>query len=300
MVLLWWPIDENHVSPNSSKGWRYLRSTLKNHDFIWIQVCSNELKCVCYLGWAGEDCNSTSPLSYLVVGPTASVSGSARHSLPPTCYSRPLIHMRLLFTPCQTKHHIFSMLLSDYFMLLFLVHHHSLFFVYTHSLSTGRCLWRRDLRLDLSSFFFFFMLVIDLSFPESFHSYHPELKFIEWTRDVFDDNPNREPLQNRKNEKIAAFETHCSSFCSADTFLAKCASLCGFACPQMVWNGNGNNTNVSDCLCASGITSTNIIISAIVGSFLFLALILAVTAWCYKWVTTQHNTELFMRNTYAI
>uniref|UniRef100_A0A4W6BV85 ADAM metallopeptidase domain 22 n=1 Tax=Lates calcarifer TaxID=8187 RepID=A0A4W6BV85_LATCA len=38
-------------------------------------VCSNELKCVCYLGWAGEDCNSTSPLSYLVVGPTASVSG---------------------------------------------------------------------------------------------------------------------------------------------------------------------------------------------------------------------------------
>ncbi|XP_044214836.1 disintegrin and metalloproteinase domain-containing protein 22 isoform X1 [Thunnus albacares] len=38
-------------------------------------VCSNELKCVCYLGWAGEDCNSTSPLSYLVVGPTAAVSG---------------------------------------------------------------------------------------------------------------------------------------------------------------------------------------------------------------------------------
>uniref|UniRef100_A0A671WVX1 ADAM metallopeptidase domain 22 n=1 Tax=Sparus aurata TaxID=8175 RepID=A0A671WVX1_SPAAU len=38
-------------------------------------VCSSELKCVCYLGWAGEDCNSTSPLSYLVVGPTASVSG---------------------------------------------------------------------------------------------------------------------------------------------------------------------------------------------------------------------------------
>uniref|UniRef100_A0A8C9Y9D3 ADAM metallopeptidase domain 22 n=1 Tax=Sander lucioperca TaxID=283035 RepID=A0A8C9Y9D3_SANLU len=26
-------------------------------------VCSSELKCVCYLGWAGEDCNSTSPLS---------------------------------------------------------------------------------------------------------------------------------------------------------------------------------------------------------------------------------------------
>ncbi|XP_061675109.1 disintegrin and metalloproteinase domain-containing protein 22 isoform X2 [Syngnathoides biaculeatus] len=38
-------------------------------------VCNNELKCVCFLGWAGEDCNSTSPLSYLVVGPTASVSG---------------------------------------------------------------------------------------------------------------------------------------------------------------------------------------------------------------------------------
>ncbi|XP_068998915.1 disintegrin and metalloproteinase domain-containing protein 22 [Embiotoca jacksoni] len=38
-------------------------------------VCSNELKCVCYLGWTGEDCNSRSPFSYLVVGPTAPVSG---------------------------------------------------------------------------------------------------------------------------------------------------------------------------------------------------------------------------------
>uniref|UniRef100_A0A4W6BYE5 ADAM metallopeptidase domain 22 n=1 Tax=Lates calcarifer TaxID=8187 RepID=A0A4W6BYE5_LATCA len=26
-------------------------------------VCSNELKCVCYLGWAGEDCNSTHPIN---------------------------------------------------------------------------------------------------------------------------------------------------------------------------------------------------------------------------------------------
>ncbi|XP_067093410.1 disintegrin and metalloproteinase domain-containing protein 22 [Osmerus mordax] len=38
-------------------------------------ICSNELKCVCHLGWAGEDCNSTSPLSYLVVGPTPSATG---------------------------------------------------------------------------------------------------------------------------------------------------------------------------------------------------------------------------------
>ncbi|CAL8290770.1 unnamed protein product [Merluccius merluccius] len=38
-------------------------------------VCSSELKCVCHLGWTGEDCNSSSPLSYLVVGPTASASG---------------------------------------------------------------------------------------------------------------------------------------------------------------------------------------------------------------------------------
>ncbi|XP_029694355.1 disintegrin and metalloproteinase domain-containing protein 22 isoform X2 [Takifugu rubripes] len=38
-------------------------------------VCSNELKCVCHLGWTGEGCNSTSPRSHLVVGPTASVSG---------------------------------------------------------------------------------------------------------------------------------------------------------------------------------------------------------------------------------
>uniref|UniRef100_A0A3B3R3E9 ADAM metallopeptidase domain 22 n=1 Tax=Paramormyrops kingsleyae TaxID=1676925 RepID=A0A3B3R3E9_9TELE len=38
-------------------------------------VCSNELKCVCYLGWTGDDCNATLPLSSLVVGPTASASG---------------------------------------------------------------------------------------------------------------------------------------------------------------------------------------------------------------------------------
>ncbi|MFT7816281.1 disintegrin and metalloproteinase domain-containing protein 22 isoform X2 [Arapaima gigas] len=38
-------------------------------------VCSNELKCVCHLGWTGDDCNTTSPFSYLVVGPTASASG---------------------------------------------------------------------------------------------------------------------------------------------------------------------------------------------------------------------------------
>uniref|UniRef100_A0A8C6UUD1 ADAM metallopeptidase domain 22 n=1 Tax=Neogobius melanostomus TaxID=47308 RepID=A0A8C6UUD1_9GOBI len=39
-------------------------------------VCSSELKCVCDLGWAGDDCNATSPVGYLAVGPTASVSGA--------------------------------------------------------------------------------------------------------------------------------------------------------------------------------------------------------------------------------
>ncbi|XP_016381979.1 disintegrin and metalloproteinase domain-containing protein 22 isoform X1 [Sinocyclocheilus rhinocerous] len=38
-------------------------------------VCSNELRCVCDLGWAGEECNATSPLSYLLVRPTAKTSG---------------------------------------------------------------------------------------------------------------------------------------------------------------------------------------------------------------------------------
>ena len=47
-----------------------------------FQICSNELKCVCHLGWAGEDCNSTSPLSYLVVGPTPSATGRALSSPP--------------------------------------------------------------------------------------------------------------------------------------------------------------------------------------------------------------------------
>ncbi|KAI2654967.1 Disintegrin and metalloproteinase domain-containing protein 22 [Labeo rohita] len=40
-----------------------------------LPVCSNELRCVCDLGWAGEDCNSTSSLSYLLVRPTAKTSG---------------------------------------------------------------------------------------------------------------------------------------------------------------------------------------------------------------------------------
>uniref|UniRef100_A0A8C5H1H6 ADAM metallopeptidase domain 22 n=1 Tax=Gouania willdenowi TaxID=441366 RepID=A0A8C5H1H6_GOUWI len=39
----------------------------------------------------------------------------------------------------------------------------------------------------------------------------------------------------------------------------------------------------------SGITSTNIIIGAIAGSILFLALILAVTAWCYKSNGLSHS-----------
>ncbi|XP_033836781.1 disintegrin and metalloproteinase domain-containing protein 22 isoform X2 [Periophthalmus magnuspinnatus] len=38
-------------------------------------VCSSDLKCVCHLGWAGDDCNATSPVGYLAVGPTAPVSG---------------------------------------------------------------------------------------------------------------------------------------------------------------------------------------------------------------------------------
>uniref|UniRef100_A0AAQ5ZYJ2 ADAM metallopeptidase domain 22 n=1 Tax=Amphiprion ocellaris TaxID=80972 RepID=A0AAQ5ZYJ2_AMPOC len=60
-------------------------------------VCSNELKCVCHLGWAGEDCNSMSPFSYPVVGPTASVSGrfiqhsnTCRFLLPLLVFSRSL------------------------------------------------------------------------------------------------------------------------------------------------------------------------------------------------------------------
>uniref|UniRef100_A0A8C7GBC3 ADAM metallopeptidase domain 22 n=1 Tax=Oncorhynchus kisutch TaxID=8019 RepID=A0A8C7GBC3_ONCKI len=52
-------------------------------------ICSNELKCVCHLGWTGDDCNSTSPLSYLVVGPTASVSGTNNSTLQLDLSSRP-------------------------------------------------------------------------------------------------------------------------------------------------------------------------------------------------------------------
>ncbi|KAK5603043.1 Disintegrin and metalloproteinase domain-containing protein 22 [Crenichthys baileyi] len=38
-------------------------------------VCSNELKCVCDLGWTGDNCYSRSPFSYLVVGPANPISG---------------------------------------------------------------------------------------------------------------------------------------------------------------------------------------------------------------------------------
>lgn len=44
---------------------------------------------------------------------------------------------------------------------------------------------------------------------------------------------------------------------------------------------------------ASGITSTNIIVGAIAGSILFLGLILAVTAWCYKWVHRMNKCSWF-------
>uniref|UniRef100_A0AAQ5XMU3 ADAM metallopeptidase domain 22 n=1 Tax=Amphiprion ocellaris TaxID=80972 RepID=A0AAQ5XMU3_AMPOC len=43
------------------------------------------------------------------------------------------------------------------------------------------------------------------------------------------------------------------------------------------------------CSSVSGITSTNIIIGAIAGSILFLALILAVTAWCFKSNGLSHS-----------
>ncbi|XP_062395073.1 disintegrin and metalloproteinase domain-containing protein 22 isoform X2 [Sardina pilchardus] len=35
-------------------------------------VCSNELRCVCSLGWAGDDCNNSSPLSALIARVTPS------------------------------------------------------------------------------------------------------------------------------------------------------------------------------------------------------------------------------------
>nr|XP_015806101.2 disintegrin and metalloproteinase domain-containing protein 22 isoform X2 [Nothobranchius furzeri] len=39
-------------------------------------VCSNELRCVCYLGWTGDDCNSRSPFGFLVEGHTSPDSGN--------------------------------------------------------------------------------------------------------------------------------------------------------------------------------------------------------------------------------
>uniref|UniRef100_A0A3Q2V8F9 ADAM metallopeptidase domain 22 n=1 Tax=Haplochromis burtoni TaxID=8153 RepID=A0A3Q2V8F9_HAPBU len=80
-------------------------------------------------------------------------------------------------------------------------------------------------------------------------------------------------------------------------------STCPGTTDKAICSGNGVCSNELKCVCnqgwtgedcsfmfpvakttasVSGINSTNIIIGAIAGSILFLALILAVTAWCYK------------------
>uniref|UniRef100_A0A672RYU5 ADAM metallopeptidase domain 22 n=1 Tax=Sinocyclocheilus grahami TaxID=75366 RepID=A0A672RYU5_SINGR len=67
----------DHLYIISTLIWK-IRFIVKIYLFIYFLldvVCSNELRCVCDLGWAGEDCNSTSPLSYLLVRPTAKTSG---------------------------------------------------------------------------------------------------------------------------------------------------------------------------------------------------------------------------------
>uniref|UniRef100_A0A3B3VFR3 ADAM metallopeptidase domain 22 n=1 Tax=Poecilia latipinna TaxID=48699 RepID=A0A3B3VFR3_9TELE len=73
-------------------------------------------------------------------------------------------------------------------------------------------------------------------------------------------------------------------------------STCPGTTDKTICSGHGVCSNELRCVCELGwtgddcysrspfsITSTNIIIGAITGSILFLALILAVTAWCYKY-----------------
>uniref|UniRef100_A0A7N8X173 ADAM metallopeptidase domain 22 n=1 Tax=Mastacembelus armatus TaxID=205130 RepID=A0A7N8X173_9TELE len=57
-------------------------------------------------------------------------------------------------------------------------------------------------------------------------------------------------------------------------------SICPGTAEKTICSGHGVNTNSENM--NTRITSTNFIIGAIVGSILFLALILAVTVWCYK------------------
>uniref|UniRef100_A0A3Q3MET9 ADAM metallopeptidase domain 22 n=1 Tax=Mastacembelus armatus TaxID=205130 RepID=A0A3Q3MET9_9TELE len=60
-------------------------------------------------------------------------------------------------------------------------------------------------------------------------------------------------------------------------------SICPGTAEKTICSGHGVNTNSENMNTRIfSITSTNFIIGAIVGSILFLALILAVTVWCYK------------------
>uniref|UniRef100_A0A7N8XWZ6 ADAM metallopeptidase domain 22 n=1 Tax=Mastacembelus armatus TaxID=205130 RepID=A0A7N8XWZ6_9TELE len=67
-------------------------------------------------------------------------------------------------------------------------------------------------------------------------------------------------------------------------------SICPGTAEKTICSGHGVNTNSENMNTRIfSITSTNFIIGAIVGSILFLALILAVTVWCYKSNGLSHS-----------
>lgn len=332
-------------------------------------MCSSELKCVCYLGWAGEDCNATSPLSYLVVGPTSSVSGNRCYynSLLPLsiplfishfwafspsspsvllCFpylstlSSPLHSFQLFcWTPSPSLIPFTHFILKLFFLFCFSasglmsahsnqLHLYSLnhachsfrLSLFSHSFFVDRLMSLTEW-LEVRFEFLFIVFVSSLmSFPGPF-SLSPQLQ-LHFSRLIL----TIVQLQIQQSVMFSWMGLYCtykfpSEWCwgrtavwffsvwsplfSLYTFPAKCYCVFVFCCSVSwfvyplvsTWFGK-QETHIQlthiwlhalFSPSVSGISSTNIIIGAIAGSILVLALVLAVTAWCYKWVSLNQT-----------
>lgn len=174
-------------------------------------------------------------------------------------------------------------------------------YFHTHSLLTGWCLWRSDMRSDLSSFSLCLFVSRLLFFAR------PKLQLISvsffWILLLFPwMRAHRSPSESRCHGNSATIPTFFlpsspwTLLLLIDVSRSSLFVVCEFprVCAiDMTSDGHLMNTLLALLSSSvSGITVTNIIIGAIVGSILFLVLILAATAWCYKWVSAPAPWKL--------